>query len=147
MAERTRVPSGYLSKVLQMLVSAGVVTSVRGVSGGYRLRRSAAETTILDIVNATEPLARIRRCPLGLCGDDWALCPLHQHLDDAIAHVESQLRGRTLADLVPYRAGEDARTPAMPPVDLRRCLGVGGRSNGPESMGQKGNFFLAEQSE
>ncbi len=65
-AAATRVPKPYLSKVLQQLVREGVVQSQRGVGGGMSLVKAPAELTILEVVNAVEPIARIRQCPFGL---------------------------------------------------------------------------------
>src|SRR5688572_21191147 len=65
-ARVTRVPQAYLSKVLQNLNHAGLVRSQRGIGGGIALARPAKEVTILEVVNAVDPLQRIRECPLGL---------------------------------------------------------------------------------
>ena len=65
-AEETRVPCGYLSKVLQALGRAGLVEGQRGLYGGFVMSRSLDELTILDVINAVDPLKRINRCPLGL---------------------------------------------------------------------------------
>ncbi len=58
-AKLTRVPHGYLSKVLQGLSRAGLVDSQRGVGGGFVLVRSLDELTVLDVINAVDPLKRI----------------------------------------------------------------------------------------
>jgi Rrf2 family protein len=95
----TKVPRAYLSKVLQGLGRAGLVQTHRGVGGGISLGKSAAETTILEVVNAVEPLERIRSCPLGLAAHGVHLCPLHRRLDDALATVEEAFANCTLADI------------------------------------------------
>jgi DNA-binding IscR family transcriptional regulator len=56
--------------------------------------------TILDVVNAVEPIARIRQCPLGLKNHGIRLCPLHRRMDDALATVETAFRQTTLAELL-----------------------------------------------
>ena len=61
LAEVTQVPPAYLVKVLQALVKAGIVKSQRGVSGGVSLAIPANRLTILDIVNAADPIQRRRR--------------------------------------------------------------------------------------
>lgn len=99
-AERTLVPEGYLSKVMQGLSRAGLVRSQRGLYGGFTLERAPSELSILDIVNAVDPLPRIRTCPLGLPSHGDNLCPMHQRLDDATAMVEDAFRASTLADLL-----------------------------------------------
>lgn len=99
-AAATFVPRAYLSKVLQSLTRAGVVQSQRGLGGGMALARPAAELTILEVVNAVEPIQRIRTCPLGLASHGVHLCPLHSRLDAALATVEEALGGTTLAEVL-----------------------------------------------
>src|SRR5262249_55520292 len=89
-AEQTQVPAGYLSKVLQGLGRAGLVESQRGLRGGFVLARRLDEISVLDVINAADPLRRIRSCPLGLVAHGVRLCPLHRRIDDTIALVESQ---------------------------------------------------------
>ncbi|WP_199776958.1 Rrf2 family transcriptional regulator [Deinococcus sp. NW-56] len=98
-AARTKVPPGYLSKVLQTLGRAGLITAARGLRGGYRLSRPAADICMLEVVNAVEPLARIRECPLGR-PDHTSLCPLHRRIDEAVAATERQLASTTLEELI-----------------------------------------------
>lgn len=95
----TLVPAGYLAKVMQGLVRAGLVRAQRGLHGGFNLVIPAAELTVLDVVQAVDPLRRITRCPLGLKGHT-ALCPLHRRLDGAVAMVEQALRSSTIAELL-----------------------------------------------
>ena len=99
-AEVTRVPRAYLSKVLQALVRKGVVRSQRGIGGGITLAKSPAELTILEVVNAVDPIQRIRTCPLGLATHGIHLCPLHARLDKALALVEDAFRNSTLAEVL-----------------------------------------------
>ena len=54
-AEVTRVPAAYLSKVLQSLTRAGLLHSQRGVKGGFSLARNPHQLTILDVVEAGIP--------------------------------------------------------------------------------------------
>lgn len=99
-ADATLVPQAYLSKVLQELVRAGIVRSQRGIGGGMSLVNSPEKQTILDVVNAVEPIERIRSCPLKLASHGVNLCPLHRRLDDAIGMVEAAFASTTLAELL-----------------------------------------------
>ena len=99
LAEVTQVPRRYLNKVLQDLVRAGLVRSQPGPGGGYALDRLPEEIAILDVVNAVEPIGRIRHCPLGL-RSHTSLCPLHQELDQAFAAVETAFARVTLAEIL-----------------------------------------------
>lgn len=88
LAEKTKVPRRYLTRVLQDLVAAGIVTSRSGPKGGYELARDTADLSILDVVNAIAPLERIKGCPLGL-KSHTSLCPLHAELDRAYEATEA----------------------------------------------------------
>ena len=113
-AGATRVPEGYLAKVLQRLSDHGLVRSQRGLHGGSVLARPAAELTIYDVIQAVDPIQRIATCPLGLKSHGVRLCPLHRRLDDAYAMVEKSFRETTLADLL-----------AEPSASKPLCEGLG----------------------
>lgn len=98
-ATATKIPHGYLSKVLRDLVVAKLVTSQRGPSGGFCLARQAAKISLLEVVNAVDPLTRITQCPLGNPAH-IALCPLHTRIDHAIAMIETEFEKTSLAELV-----------------------------------------------
>lgn len=100
MAEVTRVPQSYLSKVMQGLVRAGLVKSQRGIHGGFVLSRPATEMTILEVVDAVDPIQRIKTCPLGLSSHGVNLCPLHRRLDNALASVQEAFGNTTLAEVL-----------------------------------------------
>jgi Rrf2 family transcriptional regulator, nitric oxide-sensitive transcriptional repressor len=96
----TLVKKAYLSKILQGLARKGIVTTQRGIGGGVALAKSPEELTILDVVNAVEPLMRIKTCPLGLQSHGVRLCPLHRRMDMALESVETAFRNSTLAEVL-----------------------------------------------
>jgi len=104
-AEATQVPAAYLSKLLQSLARAGLVRGARGVGGGFELARPAAAVSVLDVVNAVDPVCRIKTCPLNLSSHRTRLCPLHKKLDDAIATIETSFRSTSLADVLGTHSG------------------------------------------
>jgi Rrf2 family protein len=99
-AATTRVPAGYLSKVLQALGRADLVKSQRGLYGGFTLARPPRQISVLEVVNAVDPIQRIETCPLGLKSHGAELCALHKRLDDAIAHIEKAFSTSSIADLL-----------------------------------------------
>lgn len=99
-ADATKVPAGYMYKVLQKLVGAGLIRSQPGPNGGYALQSSPEKLTVLDVVNAVEPVQRIRTCPLGLASHGAKLCPLHRELDNACARIESSFAKVTIAQIL-----------------------------------------------
>lgn len=100
LAERTKVPSHYLAKVLQQLAAANLIAGRRGVHGGYRLTRPAATITLLDVVRSVATVERITSCPLGLENHGMNLCPLHRRIDDAAKVLIDTYGSVTLQDLV-----------------------------------------------
>jgi Rrf2 family protein len=98
-ARVTRVPRRYAHKVLQALVRAELARSQPGPGGGYSLVRPGDEISILDVVNAVQPIPRIRHCPLGLKGHTL-LCPLHRELDEACAATERAFARVAIAQLL-----------------------------------------------
>jgi Rrf2 family protein len=94
------VPPAYLSKVLQNLVQAGILRSQRGLGGGISLVRKPRDLTILEVVNAVDPIRRIRTCPLGLASHGVNLCPLHRRVDNALAMVEKAFAESTLQEVI-----------------------------------------------
>lgn len=99
LADKTKVPRRYLQRVLQDLVTAGVVHSRPGPGGGYELAMPTDSLTIYDIVQAVAPLERITACPLGL-KTHTELCPLHAELDRAYAATEAAFKAVTIDQVV-----------------------------------------------
>ena len=123
-ADVSRIPSTYLSKVLQTLGRAGLVRAQRGLGGGFTLARPTEAITVLDVVNAVDPLRRIRDCPLGVAGHGPHLCALHQRMDDALATLEQVFGETRLSDLLREAGGAPlcqpgSRGPTVRPVEVK----------------------------
>src|SRR5687767_4770878 len=54
MAESENLPADYTEKILRRLRQAGLVTAVRGVSGGFTLAKEPESISVKDIIDATE---------------------------------------------------------------------------------------------
>jgi Rrf2 family protein len=102
-AERTQVPKGYLSKILRDLVVAELVVSQRGPNGGFSLARPPNKISMLDVVNAVDPIPRIKKCPLGNPAH-VQLCPLHRRIDDAVGMIEREFTRTSLAEVLETNA-------------------------------------------
>ena len=99
-ADSLDVSSPFLSKIMQQLVSASLIVSLRGPTGGVRLANKADAIRINDIVVAIDGRKILEGCVLGLpgCGHQ-APCPMH----DSWAKVRNgfcrMLEETSLADL------------------------------------------------
>jgi Rrf2 family transcriptional regulator, nitric oxide-sensitive transcriptional repressor len=123
----TKVPEGYLAKVLQGLGRAGLIQSQRGLHGGSVLALPPDKLSVYDVIEAVQPIQRIRLCPLNLKSHGTKLCSLHKRLDDAMAMVERAFREASLADLLaectsskPLCETEEPPRIAVSAVGLRR---------------------------
>jgi DNA-binding IscR family transcriptional regulator len=85
------------------------------------LAKTADKITVLEVVNAVEPIQRIRPCPLGLAAHGVRLCPLHKRLDRAFAMVEAAFAESTLAEVLaePSRSVPLCPFPNAPPRRVR----------------------------
>jgi Rrf2 family protein len=107
LAEYHEVPPAYLAKHLQALSRAGIVESVPGPRGGYRLQRTPDQITMFDVVQAVdgdEPAFRcteIRQCgPSKVAKSKYPrLCGIARAMAAAEAAYHQELRQRTVADL------------------------------------------------
>ena len=121
-AEAETLPLSYLEHLVAKLRAAGLVTSVRGAHGGYRLAREAGEITMLDVVEALEGPIAPMEC-FHVDREGRVLCSHETDADRACATkllwtrvqggVTRALAGTTLADLVEF-AGGTAKPVAEP---------------------------------
>ena len=96
-SEAIRVNAPYLRKVINRLRDQGIVVAQRGTGGGICLAVDLNDLTLLDVLNAVDPIQRIERCPLGL-PSHIKLCPLHSELDSAITQIEQLLGARSIGE-------------------------------------------------
>ncbi|MDN9010120.1 Rrf2 family transcriptional regulator [Brevibacillus laterosporus] len=100
LAEAQGVSPTYLSKILTRLVKAGMIESVSGANGGYRLSRKKDDITFLDIIHAIEGTSSLFECDF-LHGDE---CQIQAVMMEAEQKMESHLKKMKLADLAQRQA-------------------------------------------
>ncbi|AEF95057.1 transcriptional regulator, BadM/Rrf2 family [Desulfotomaculum nigrificans CO-1-SRB] len=82
-AEDEQIPIRFLLKILRLLSQSGIVESLRGVSGGYKLAKKPKEITMKDVVEAVEGPIEVNRClihPAECNKNGTGFCPLHKAL-------------------------------------------------------------------
>ncbi|HLM31933.1 MAG TPA: Rrf2 family transcriptional regulator [Solirubrobacterales bacterium] len=123
-AEAETLPLSYLEHLVAKLRQVGLVTSVRGAHGGYKLARPAEEITMLDVVEALEGPVAPMEC-FHADREGRVLCSHEADGDHACATkllwtrvhggVSKALAGTTLAELVEFAGGAPVE-PVVEPV-------------------------------
>jgi Rrf2 family protein len=94
-AKKTKVPAAYLAKVLQSMRRAGLINSRRGVGGGVSLARPAKKISLLDVIDAVEPLERS-----GGKSAAGTLGPLQRKLEEALTLIRKTFADASLGDML-----------------------------------------------
>ncbi|MFZ5669686.1 MAG: Rrf2 family transcriptional regulator [Pseudomonadota bacterium] len=102
-ASRQQISLSYLEQLFARLRRRGLVRSVRGPGGGYRLAQTAAETRIADIVLAVDEPLRATRCgkPAGRgCMIGGERCLTHDLWEEMGRQLHAYLASVSLADVL-----------------------------------------------
>lgn len=107
LAEFHSLAPAYMAKHMQALARAGVVESIRGAGGGYRLARPASDITMWDIVDAIEGEEPGFRCSeirqQGPCvtplADFRKPCEIHAAFSKAETAWRAELKSVTVGDI------------------------------------------------
>ena len=99
-SDALRVPHHFLSKVLQTLSRDGIVTSHKGLYGGFELGRSPSNITLLNIVHSIEGVAFFDDCILGIGGcDERDPCPIHENWKTMKSMILDMLQNTSIHNL------------------------------------------------
>ena len=104
-ASRQEISLSYLEQLFAKLRRAGVVKSVRGPGGRYKLARPLGETRIADIMLAVEEPVDVTRCQGKATGclESGRRCITHDLWDELSRHIHLFLNDVTLEDVLERR--------------------------------------------
>ncbi len=105
-AERQDISLSYLEQLFAKLRRGGLVTSVRGPGGGYRLSRPSDQLRIADIIMAVDEPIAATRCKPGAtkgCTKTGARCVTHDLWEELGQQIHVFLSSVSLADVVERR--------------------------------------------
>jgi FeS assembly SUF system regulator len=103
-ADRAGLPLPMVGKILRSLARRGVLTSHRGVAGGYSLDRPATQTSVAEVIRAIEGPIGIVQCGIepGMCGQE-PVCPTRVNWARISREIERALERIPVSDMC--RAG------------------------------------------
>lgn len=100
-AAQEKIPAHFLAKILQLLARKGLLRSSKGPTGGFCLRLSAKEISLIQLVEALDGLTDYQKCVSGLseCNDE-APCGMHDSWKTLRSRIMDYLEHTTIADVV-----------------------------------------------
>ena len=100
-SQRQKISLSYLEQLFGKLRRHGLVESVRGPGGGYRLARASESISVAEVIVAVdEPIDATQCAGRESCKDDGKRCMTHELWANLNAHIFTFLRSVTLAELV-----------------------------------------------
>jgi Rrf2 family protein len=119
----------FVANILKELCQHHLVTSHRGIKGGYLLQRPADQINLCELIEALDGAFHLTECTRErdpdtlLAGPESAccysaVCPVREPIAEVHGRIRELLRGVTIAQLVrrPERRG-----PTLVGIDLSRC--------------------------
>ena len=98
LSKDTHVPLPMVSKVLKTLARSGLLTSHRGVKGGYQLARRPQDVTLAEVIGVLDGPIGVTDCISGDCLQSrW--CPVERNWRKINTVITHALSGITLADM------------------------------------------------
>lgn len=97
---RQSISLSYLEQLFSKLRRRGLVSSVRGPGGGYRLDRTSEEIYVADIIAAVDEPVDATRCQGKADCQDGSQCITHELWCELSEQIQLFLRDISLADLV-----------------------------------------------
>ena len=112
-AERQQISRAYLEQLFARLRRQGLVRSVRGPGGGYRLARPAADLSVAEVVTAVDEPLRATRCrgEGPGCMNGGARCRTHDLWVETGRQIHDYLSGVSLADVLAGRLRPEGARP------------------------------------
>lgn len=94
------IPPHFLGKILQILTRHDIVSSQKGKSGGFLLKKPSSDISLYMIVEIVDGLSALDNCIIGFpgCGDDNP-CPVHTDWRSTKETILQMLKNRDIGDL------------------------------------------------
>jgi Rrf2 family transcriptional regulator, cysteine metabolism repressor len=110
LAAASAMPERFLLQILRSLVTHGILSSTRGVVGGYTLERRPEDISLLDLIEAIEGPV-VGSVPQSQTLAEQTQVKLRDALNRAAAATRSELSRVTLAHLLPALSPLSATDP------------------------------------
>jgi len=99
-SESMQVPRTFLAKILQQLAGNGIVSSERGLKGGFRLAKDPADITLLEVIETIQGVSASSQCAIDTNSCKLSgKCGVHPVWIKIRKMVENELKGKNFREL------------------------------------------------
>ncbi len=100
-SRQMHIPKTFLAKIFQKLTKAGLVESIRGMNGGFRLSKNPADVSLLDIMEAIQGPVCVNVCAVNSkkCSRSSS-CSVHPFWVKLRQDMNRQMQEQTIAQLM-----------------------------------------------
>ncbi len=111
MTDKLDIPYHFLGKILQRLATKGLLSSLKGPTGGFALGKPAKDITLFDVVDAVDGLDFTRNCVLGFaeCSGKNP-CSLHSKWGTIRDELYQMLISKNIAEMAKDMKKPEYRT-------------------------------------
>lgn len=102
LARESDIPPQYLSKILHKLARSGVLSSRKGIGGGFFLERDPGEIRLREVVSPFQKKNDMVNSNCLICGDECSRgskCPFKVYWEEAVTRYNDLLENTTLAQV------------------------------------------------
>lgn len=117
-SERQSISLSYLEQLFSRLRKQGLVSSVRGPGGGYRIAKAHQEISVSDIITAVDEQIDATQCGGNENCHEEGRCMTHELWASLNSKILEYLSGITLADMVDMQRNKSSATVIFAP---RKC--------------------------
>ena len=120
-AERLELPGFSLAKIFQKLAKAGILESVKGPNGGFRLAGNANDIFLIRIVDAIDGCGILNKCMLEIrdCSEETP-CAIHDCGKEVREKLRMMLENYSIGDLIAARSARPILKSQFPAKDAHR---------------------------
>ena len=99
-AKPINVPQAYIAKLLQELSKQEIISSTRGINGGFFLTESNLKQPVINVIYAIDGRYKMHSCLLSLdnCNEEVP-CPLHYIANPMRTNLVACLSQKTIGEL------------------------------------------------
>lgn len=123
-SERQKISLSYLEQLFSRLRRQGLVSSVRGPGGGYKLAKNYTDISVADVINAVDEQIDATQCGGHENCRDEGRCMTHDLWATLNSRILDYLAGISLADMVAAQKNKQVVN-MVPRVHAEKTLNTG----------------------